>query len=73
MAKATLRIAPETRNAPFSRPETVNIPLGDLINVLRDCVESGRCWIDDFSDDQVEISHDLYQVMVAYRQMIRAA
>jgi hypothetical protein len=73
MAKATLRIAPETTLAGKSQPETVSIPLGELIRVLRDCVDSNRCWVDDFAHDPVEISRDLYQVLAAYRQMIRAA
>jgi hypothetical protein len=73
MAKANLRIAPQTTFACNSQPETVSIPLGELIRVLRDCVESNRCWVDDFAQDPVEISRDLYQVLAAYRQMIRAA
>ncbi len=44
-----------------------------VLPLLIDAVRSNRQWLNDFSDDTVEISADLYQVLLAYKDMRRAA
>ncbi len=47
--------------------ERVTVPLGDICELLADAYHSGRAWISDFADDEVTISSDLYDVLMAYR------
>jgi len=38
---------------------------------LMDAVHSGRTWLRDFEDDEVTISTDLYEVILAYQHFRR--
>jgi len=51
--------------------DTVTVPLGDVFPALIDALESGRTWPHDFADDEVTISSDLYEVLLAYRHYRR--
>jgi hypothetical protein len=46
---------------------TVSVPLGEILPLLADAVRSERTWLDDFSQDEVRISFDLYEVLLAYQ------
>jgi hypothetical protein len=52
-------------------PDTVRVRLGEVLPLLADAVSSRRTWLDDFSDDEVEISADLHDVLQAYRHFRR--
>ena len=58
---------------PKSKPagETVSLPLGDVLPLLADAVRSQRTWLRDFEDDEITISADLYQVLLAYQHFRR--
>ena len=45
----------------------VSARLGDLLPLLADAVSCNRTWLQDFADDEVAISSDLYEVLMAYR------
>ena len=47
--------------------ETVSVPLTELIPLLADAVRSQRTWLHDFEDDEITISMDLYEVILAYQ------
>jgi hypothetical protein len=49
----------------------VTVPLGEVLPLLADAVQSRRTWLRDFGDDDVTISSDLYEVLLAYRQLRR--
>jgi hypothetical protein len=49
----------------------VTLPLGEILPLLTDAVQSRRTWLRDFGDDDVTISSDLYEVLMAYRHMLR--
>jgi len=51
--------------------DTVRVRLGEVLPLLADAVASRRTWLDDFSDDEVEISADLHDVLQAYRHFRR--
>lgn len=51
--------------------DTVTVPLGDVFPALIDALESGRTWPHDFTDDEITISSDLYEVLLAYRHYRR--
>jgi hypothetical protein len=54
-----------------NRNETVTIPLGEILPMLADAVQSNRTWLGDFTNDDVTISSDLYEVILAYQHYRR--
>ena len=51
--------------------QTVTVPLLDVLPLLSDAVQSERTWLRDFADDEVTISIDLYEVLLAYQHYRR--
>lgn len=51
----------------------VTVSAGDFFHLLQDAVQTNRVWIKDFADDQVAISRDLYEVLLAYQRLLGAA
>ena len=51
--------------------ESVTLPLGEVLPMLLDAVQTRRQWLSDFEDDQVSISSDLYEVLLAYQHFRR--
>jgi hypothetical protein len=49
----------------------VTVPLGEIFPLLADAVRSERTWLRDFSDDEITISSDLYEVILAYQHYRR--
>ncbi|MBW3600890.1 MAG: hypothetical protein KY475_26940 [Planctomycetes bacterium] len=47
--------------------DTVQVCLGDVARLLADAVHSDRTWLYDFQDEDITVSADLYEVMLAYR------
>jgi hypothetical protein len=45
----------------------VRLPLGDVLPMLLDAVHSNRTWLSDFERDEVTISTDLYEMILAYQ------
>jgi hypothetical protein len=54
-----------------TRRETVTVPLMEIMPLLADAVQSQRTWLRDFVDDEVTISMDLYEVILAYQHYRR--
>ena len=52
-------------------PATVTLPLGEILPLLADAVNSRRTWLSDFAQDEVTITADLYEVVLAYQHHIR--
>lgn len=50
---------------------TVTVPLIEVLPLLADAVQSQRTWLRDFEDDEVTISMDLYEVILAYQHYRR--
>jgi len=51
--------------------QTVTVPLMEVLPLLADAVLSERTWLRDFEDDEVTVSMDLYEVLLAYRHYRR--
>ncbi len=49
--------------------EQVTVRLGDISRALRDAARWNRTWLDDFADDEVQISPDLYEIISAYMRL----
>ena len=77
MAQPQLRIyfGPDQESAAsvaaMSAPDCVSVPLGEVFNWLSDAVRNGKTWLRDFEDDEVTISTDLYEVILAYQHYRR--
>jgi hypothetical protein len=71
MARANLRIyrGPETKTSvrPASTPATVTVNVGEVLPLLADAIASERTWLSDFENDEITITADLYEVLLAYR------
>lgn len=52
-------------------PQTVRVPLGEILPLLVDAVQSRRTWLRDFEDEEIAISTDLYEVLLAYQHYRR--
>lgn len=49
--------------------EQVTVRLGDISRALRDATRWNRAWLDDFADDEVQVSPDLYDIISAYMRL----
>lgn len=49
----------------------VTMPLAEVLPLLADAVQSQRTWLKDFDDDEITISTDLYEVLLAYQYFRR--
>ena len=72
MARCHLRIyhGPEVRSAPAgeARDEnSVRVSFGEIYPLLADAVNNRRTWLQDFDQDEITISSDLYEVLLAYQ------
>ena len=64
-ASATVAIAADKAR------DTINVPLMEVLPLLADAVRSDRTWLRDFADDEISISMDLYEVLLAYQHYRR--
>ena len=51
--------------------ESVTLSLGEVLPLLLDAVKNRRQWVDDFEDDEITVSSDLYEVLLAYQHFRR--
>lgn len=49
----------------------VTVPLGEILPVLADAIKQNRMWLNDFEEEQLTISMDLYEVLLAYEHYRR--
>lgn len=54
-----------------TQADTVTVALGEILPLLAEAVQSRRTWLDDFAADDVTISTDLYEVLLAYQHYRR--
>jgi hypothetical protein len=54
-----------------TRRDTITVPLMDVVPLLTDALQSKRTWLRDFADDELTISMDLYEVLLAYQHYRR--
>jgi hypothetical protein len=63
---STVRLAESRTHA-----KTVTVPLDEVLPLLADAVQSERTWLNDFADDEITVSMDLYEVLLAYQHYRR--
>lgn len=69
MVKSRLKIfrGPECGDESIKSGGKVTVPVGEVLPLLADAIVSKRTWLGDFEDDDITISSDLYEVLLAYR------
>jgi hypothetical protein len=72
MARANLRIyrgpaETKTARSASTTPATVTVNVGEVLPLLADAVASQRTWLSDFENDEITITADLYEVLLAYQ------
>jgi hypothetical protein len=73
MARTNLRIyrGPADKTTALrpasTSPATITVNVGEVLPLLADAVASKRTWLSDFADDEITISADLYEVLLAYK------
>jgi len=75
MARNRLRVyyGPEdvlTEEQPTAR-QMVTVPVSEILPLLLEASRTKRAWLRDFSDDEMTISSDLYEVLLAYQHFRR--
>jgi hypothetical protein len=53
----------------LAQDDRVPVRLGEIRRAIADAARSNRAWLEDFEDEEVAISHDLYDVLAAYLHM----
>jgi len=78
MAQPRLRIFCETKESdtevtqtPQIASDQVKVPLCEIFPLLADALQSKRTWLEDFGDDEISISADLYDVIISYQHFRR--
>ena len=51
----------------------VTMTLSEISEILADAVRTKRAWLQDFEDDRIQVSADLYEVLAAYWNLRRGA
>lgn len=65
---AHLRVFPSSQTSPADAQEpTVRVSLGDLLPLLALAQRRNYIWLQDFLEDEVCITPDLYEVLRAFR------
>lgn len=49
----------------------ITVGVGEVLPLLADAMVSQRTWLRDFEHDEITISSDLYEVLLAYRHFRR--
>lgn len=61
----------DARPAQAIDPNQITVSVGEVLPLLADALASRRTWLRDFEDDDITISADLYEVLMAYRHFRR--
>ena len=80
MRPSHLRIYNGPAESPAAQPTTstsasgkqcITVPMAEVLPLIADAVASERTWLRDFADDEITISTDLYEVLLAYQYFRR--
>jgi len=55
--------------SPAAEPATVTVKAGEALPMLLDAMLSHRVWLEDFEEDEMMLPADLYDVLLAHRQL----
>lgn len=66
MMRHRLRLFTGDESAAPVAEQSVNIRLADVSRALLDAARRNRAWLDDFADEEIQVSPDLYEILAAY-------
>ena len=74
MSAPQLRLFSDARHSddvviPTCTANSVAVNVGEIVPLLLDAARNNRAWLTDFADETLEISQDLYEVLVAYKRI----
>lgn len=73
MQAPKLRIADGTLDSNLEEaafePSTVRVNAGEILALLMHASRTNRTWLQDFSEETMEVSQDLYEVLLAYKRI----
>jgi len=69
MMRHRLRLFTGEESATPVAEEPVSVRLADISRALLDAARRNRAWLEDFADDEVQVSQDLYEILSAYVRM----
>ena len=49
--------------------QPVNVRLADISRALLDAARRNRAWLEDFADEEIQVSPDLFEILSAYVRM----
>ncbi|MFM8215908.1 MAG: hypothetical protein ACKN82_14880, partial [Pirellula sp.] len=49
--------------------DRAKVRLADLLDAFKACMANELVWIEDFSEDEIEISQDLHEVLEVFAQI----
>ncbi len=64
---------PEIAPPGESTRQHMTVALGDILPLLADAVQTKRAWLQDFENEPVTLSADLYEVLMAYQDLRQTA
>lgn len=50
--------------------DSIAVSLADIVPLLVHASQTNRVWMEDFADDIVQVSKDLYELLLAYQAMV---
>ena len=65
-ARLKLYVGDDGRQIAKNTRSDTAMPFGDFARVVADAVTWDRTWIQDFSDERVMVSQDLYEILRVY-------
>lgn len=51
--------------------DRAKVRLGELLDAFKACIANELVWIEDFCEDEIEISQDLHEVLAVFAQIRR--
>lgn len=69
MMRHRLRLFTGDESAPAVVEPSINVRLADISRALLDAARRNRAWLEDFADEEVQVSPDLYEILAAYVRM----
>ena len=73
LKQASDPFATSADDAAVASTPLVAVPFGELVAAVADALLSDSAFLLDFADDEIQLTPDLYDVLIAFRRMKDAA
>lgn len=64
-----LRLYTGDEGGPTVAEPPVSVRFGEILTALVHALRCNRTWLQDFEDDEIQVSSDLYEVISAYTHL----